>query len=367
MTKKSSEFFTVSATLSIGVLALWAGILPQKSAYALTDAEIFMLKGPDRQRVLLDGAAKEGRVVFYSEMIVNQAMRPIAEAFGRKYPAVKAEYWRGTTTAIIQKVLNERRANAIASDVVEGGGLAIPLIKGGALSAFQSPELEGYPEGYRDPDNLWGPSRISYFGMAYNTRQVSESEAPNTYEALLDPRWKGNIAWHAGGSQGASLFIGNIMASMGNKGEDYLRKLGQQQIVNYADSARALVDRVGQGEYMMAINIFAHHPLISAAQGAPLDVKMMQPIASNMSTVHLTKGGPHPHAAMLFVDFILSRDGQGVLRDAEYLPVHPQVEPGDSIKRIVPRLIGAKETVFTPQRLSDSQERANGLFDKYFK
>src|SRR5258706_2245367 len=71
------------------------------SAHALTTEEILNYKGPDRQRLLEDGARKEGTVVVYSGMIVNQLLRPLTEAFEKKYPFIKTRYWRGDSNQVL--------------------------------------------------------------------------------------------------------------------------------------------------------------------------------------------------------------------------------------------------------------------------
>src|SRR5947199_8759978 len=91
-------------------------------AHALTTEEILNYKGPDRQKVLEDGARKEGTVVIYSGMIVNQLLRPLTEAFEKKYPFVKTRYWRGDSNQVVFKVHAEMRANALELEMVEGSG-----------------------------------------------------------------------------------------------------------------------------------------------------------------------------------------------------------------------------------------------------
>jgi iron(III) transport system substrate-binding protein len=204
--------------------------------------------------------------------------------------------------------------------------------------------------------------------MAVNTKQVPASDVPQTYDDLLDPKWKGKMAWRAGAESGDQLFVTNALTSRGDKeGEAYLKKLSGNDIVNYSGSARALVDRVGQGEYPLALNIFAHHPIIAAEKGAPLDVKMLEPVPTLVNEVVLVKGAPHPHAAMLLIDFMLGLDGQNVLKDAQYFPPHPKVDPAENLHRVVPRLAKLKENVVSPVVLFDYKEKANAILKAYFK
>lgn len=349
----------------IVVAALLALASPARPAPAI---DIATYKGADREQLLVAGARKEAKVVFYSGMIENQALRPLVDAFKKKYPFMAVEYWRGDSRGLVQKTLTERRANRLIGDIVESTGGAEVLIKAGAVAPFASPSSAMYPANYIDKNGMWAASRLNYFGLAYNTRQVSAAEVPKSYEDLLNPKWRGALAWRADSEVGAGLFIASVLQSMGKAaGEAYLKRLAAQRIVNYAGSARALVDRVGEGEYKIAIEIYAHHPLISKAKGAPLDTQMLNPATSSLSTIQLVRNAPHPYAAMLMIDFVLSKEGQEALRAAQYLSPNPSVEPDPSLRKIIPRLAGFKETVVTPELMFASRAESNALFQKYFQ
>jgi ABC-type Fe3+ transport system substrate-binding protein len=336
-------------------------------AAAMSPEQVAVYKGADRQKVLEDGAKKEGKVMVYSSMIVNQALRPLLESYMKKYPYVKAEYFRAETDALLQKILAERRANNVVGDVFEAGSGALVAMKANAVIPFYSVAWEEYPKELYEQKGMWASTRVAYFAVGYNTRQIPTGTAPKSYDELLDPKWKGKLAWRAGSDTGAQMFIANMILARGEKdGEAYLKKLSEQKIVNYGGSARALVDRVGEGEYAMALNIFAHHPIISKGVGAPLDTQLMDPVPNNINTGQIIRGAPHIHAAVLMMDFILGKEGQTVLRESEYLPAHPGVSPAGSIAQIVPRNSGVKEIVFGPEKIDETKEKADALFKKYF-
>jgi ABC-type Fe3+ transport system substrate-binding protein len=346
--------------------ALGSLVVTGHTATALTLEEIALLKGPDREKTLLEGAKTEGKVVLYSAMIVDQALRPLVAAFKAKYPFVDLEFWREDSTKILQKVLAERRANAQLVDIVEWGGGVPSAIQAGVITPFHSPSLDAYPKAYYDAQGRYAATRLGYYGMAFNTKIVPEADVPKTYEDLLAPKWRDKISWPIS-EQGSLEFIVHTMMHMGNeRGEAYLKKLADQKLVAFTGSARALVDRVGQGEVPLAIQIYAHHPLISRAKGAPLDVQMMDPIPSDVSAIQLVKGAKHPHAAMLLIDFVLSKEGQIVLQKADYLPAHPEVDPQDSLRKIVPRLAKISENVISPLEFFDRRAKAVEIFEKYF-
>ena len=359
------------AATAVAVVAVCSFGIGQSSgpAEAATIAEIANQKGADRHKILVEGARKEGKVVLYSAMIVNQALRPMAAAFGKKYPFLKVEYWRGNSRAIIGKVLAETRANAMVADVIEGGGLSQALMKAGAIQSYSTPSLKAQNHKYYDSKGYWAATRFSYFGLGYNTKLVKASDVPKTYQDLLDPKWKGKMVWAGKTETGsAMMFITFVRASMGEeKAEAYLKKLSRQNIIGLSGSPRAVINRVMQGEYPMALNIFMHHPIISALKGASMASQPLEPVPSNASVITLAKAAPHPHAAMLLIDFALSKEGQNVLRNANYLPSHPEVAPRSTLNKIVPRVANLKETFLSPETLYRYRSKSLELQSKYFK
>src|ERR1700680_3111135 len=106
----SRRYPSSSLGISFSAVAVTV-VLCSASARALTMEDILNYKGPDRQKVLEDGARKEGTVVIYSGMIVNQLLRPLTEAFEKKYPFIKTRYWRGDSNQLLVKVLSEMQAD----------------------------------------------------------------------------------------------------------------------------------------------------------------------------------------------------------------------------------------------------------------
>jgi ABC-type Fe3+ transport system substrate-binding protein len=355
--------------ISMALIAVaLAGGLCAKAFAAPSDQDILTYRGADREAKLVDGAKKEGEVVLYSTMIVNQALRPLAEAFMQKYPFVKATYWRGDTDELMAKVNAEMQADNLVADLIEGS-LGEDAVKAGVTQRFYTPVLGDFPEAYRDPQGNWIPTRLNYFSLAYNTKLVAPELVPKTYLDLLDPRWKGKMAWRIDPCCGNILFLTNLQRAWGEeRAMDYFRKLAQQKIINFAaGSARTLVDRVLAGEYPIAINIFAHHPLISAAKGASVNSRLLDPVPSTAAEVLVLRGLRHPYSAMLFADFLLSREGQEVLAKAEYFPARPDVAPLPELAPVVPARAGVPENFISPTELVKDSARSQQIFEALFR
>jgi ABC-type Fe3+ transport system substrate-binding protein len=352
-----------------GLLCAGAVIVSLGAAVAQSPQDILLYSGPDREQRLIEGAKKEGQVVIYAALIVNQAMRPIAEGFGRKYPFIKLTNWRADSEDIVQKAAAEVRANNIVADVIEGTGAGEEAVEANIVQPYYTPAVAGFAEQYRNPTGLWAPTRLSYYSIAYNTKLVPPDKVPKSYEDLLNPQWRGKMAWRIGSATGTPLFITNLRLAWGEeKARAYFDKLKDQRIVNFgAGSARTLVDRVIAGEYAIALNIFAHHPLISKGKGAPVNSQLMDPVASTAATMSVVKGLHHPYAAMLLVDYILSKEGQGILARAEYFPVDPEVAPLPTLAPVVPKIAGVPENFVGPDKLIKYTNGSEEIFQKRFR
>lgn len=328
--------------------------------------KIATYKGADREKMLLEGAKKEGTVTFYSSLTVDQMLRPMIDGFKAKYPFMNPRYVRDDPPQMLQKLMAESRANNMVADVFENTGLEVPVRRAGIVRPFWSPELEAYPAAHRSPDNYWAATRFSYLGPCYNTNLVKASEAPKTFNDLLDPKWKGKMAWSST-VIGSILFITAARNAMGEqKAMEYLTQLAKQDIAPIASTNRAVVDRVIAGEYALCLDSFLHHPIISAAKGAPVAPKPLDPVLTLSSSAMLPKAPPHPYAAMLFMDYLISVDGQTRFREADYFPAHPKVPAKDALNVIVPSKIGLKSNVVTPEMMANELPKSRAIYQQLF-
>lgn len=246
--------------------------------------------------------------------------------------------------------------------------IAEAVRKAGLTQKFDSPILKDYPENYIDPGRNFVVFRANYQGIAWNTNLVKNEEAPRSWEDLLNPKWKDKMAWSTAPSTGAPSIISYFRMSWGEqKALDYLNKLKLQNVRSLAGSVRTALDQVIAGDFAVGISMQMHHIAISKSAGAPVDGYNPAPMAYPAHT-YIVKGGPHPHTAMLFTDFLLSRDeGQTILRDAEYYPANQTVEPLASTRWTVPRLNGQTETVADAIKLEEMSPRSIELYKSIFR
>jgi iron(III) transport system substrate-binding protein len=353
------------AVLPLAVVLLAA---PPAQAQNRTYEDVAKLTGPDRQKILEEGARKEGEVSWYTSLTVDQVVRPIVEAFNKQYPYIKVSFVRGDTTDLMQKILAEGRAKSVRVDVV-AADIAAPLKNSGLAQPFETPIMAEYPKQYVDPAHNWVSIRSSWQGIAWNTKMVSEADAPKTWEALLDPKWKGKMAWGQSPDTGAPRLIAHLNKTWGEaKTLDYLKKLKTQDVRTAPGSIRTVLDQVIAGEYAVGLSMAMHHIAISQSQGAPIHGTTPEPVLTRSGVICFVKGAPHPHAGMIFLDFMMSKDGgQKVFADSQYNPGHPAVKPLPELAWIQPSLSGKTEYLMPPDEEEEMTTKANDIYRQIFR
>jgi ABC-type Fe3+ transport system substrate-binding protein len=269
---------------------------------------------------LIARAKKEGQLTYYTDLIVEQVVRPLVAAFEKKY-GIKVTFTRGDSQVNSVKVLNEYRAGRVQSDVFGLTSGFHVLLDAGAVRPFTTANSDELPPHYRDPNRYWVATHVYVMTPGLNTGLVPAAQRPKSYDDLLLPYWKDKMVWKPNDMSGATGFVGNILLSMGEeRGMDYLRRLAGQKPRMVNASARAILDQVIGGEYAMSLQIFNHHAAISAKKGAPVDWVRLNPSTVNPSLVALTRNAPHPNAGELFIEFLTSPEGQAIFQKADYLP-----------------------------------------------
>src|SRR5580692_164204 len=275
---------------------------------------------------LIEAAKKEGQVVWYTTLVVNQIVRPLKDAFEKKYPGVTLQYTRADDLVTAAKILAEGRAGRMQADILDSISGMFALQEAGLLAPFTVPNAADYPAELKAKDGYWIAVIMYVFTPGINTNLLPKDQAPKTFADLLDPKLQGKMAWNGSSMAGAFGFVANILTTMGeDKGMDYLRALATQQVVNVDASSRAVLDQVIAGEYWINLMAFNHHTVISARKGAPSDWLKIEPAPVTLDAVGLVKDAPHPNAARLLLEFLLSEEGQKVFQQNDYLPALPSV------------------------------------------
>ena len=313
---------------------------------------------------LIAAAKKEGRVTWYSTNLINLIVKPVSDAFERKY-GIKVDYIRQNAVELSLRVSKEARAGRVIADVVDGSSTAVNL-RAENLIAKYTPD-NNLPKQFRDPNGYWTAISLFVMSFAYNTDMVKKEDAPETWESLLNPKFKGKIVWNVTPSSSAAQgFIGTVLTAWGEeKGMAYLRQLAKQNVSPINAAGRQVVDRVIAGEYAVAVNIFNNHPIMSKEQGAPVELARSQPATVVFSVAALTAGAPNPNAGKLLIDFITSPEGQQIYADAGELPADPNIQPKYPYLRPDGKTYQA--VYFTPEELAAKLPGWSKIYDDLFR
>jgi len=307
------DFFALRATF-ISVFVVLVVLLAAEggtgaAAKPTTVAEIALYQGADREQVLIEGAKKEGQVMFYN---INTWLTTVAQEFEKKYPFVKVSVWRSDSKTLLKRVTEEYASGRYLVDVIDVtfGGVAL-LYKMGIFHEYYSPEMVAYTDEVKAKGKTgvyYLPDLELYIGLGFNTKLVPAADAPKTYKDLLDPKWKGRMSF-AGTSTG-SQWVGNALNVMGR---EYLEKLGGQDVKVQNISGAALAGLIVSGEVPLSPTIYESNILTFKEKGGPVDWRPLEPVVANVGSSGMTTKAPHPHAALLFLDYLHSKEGQKVV------------------------------------------------------
>ena len=315
---------------------------------------------------LVAAAKKEGQVLIYTTLIVEQIVRPLIKAFQSQVPGVDVKFVRADSIALVVRLTNEARANRTQADLwhlVDGVG---PLVEAGIAAPLDLPSAKGLPATFADPKRRWVATNLAVRSLAYNTTLIPPAQAPRGYADLVDPRFKGKFAWNPNSVSGAYGFIGTVLKHMGeDKGLAYLRQLAKQEITPVPMAIRAVLDRVIAGEYAMGLEMNGTHAHISAGMGAPVAWVPLDPVSMTLQAAGITTKAPHPNAARLFLDFMVSRAGQDVFRERDYIPMHPDVSAKNP--KLKPETGGYKAIVYSPEEVDANAKRWAKIFRETFR
>lgn len=296
-------------------LAVMALPPPAAAADAAGNPALYMYQGADRMQKLMEGARREGSVSVYTSLNPKDS-GPIVEAFEKKYN-VKVVMWRSSGEKMVQRALTESRASRHSVDVFESDGVELEILaREKLLAQFNSPAFADLPPGAFPAHRLYVPDRFNFFTIAYNTKLVKPEDVPATYQDLLLPRWNGQIGVEASDSD----WFAGMVKSMGEKeGMAFFRKLAASR--PQVRTGHTLVsEMVAAGEIPIAAAVYNHAAERLAASGAPIKWKALAPTMARPGAIGLARNAPHPHAGLLFADFMLSPEGQELIRARNRVP-----------------------------------------------
>ena len=274
--------------------------------------------------IRIEGAKKEQKLVFYTTMDLPQNIKVVHE-FVEKYPFLDLELHPLEAETLIQRVRSEAHSGISTWDVLlGGGGLFQALLEANLIAPYHSPQREAVSHALNDGAGYWSGYYINPYVLGYNTTSVKEDEIPKNYDELLDPRWKGSRI--AIDSQAHGLLRALAAAWGRDKALSYLKRLADQQPVMARASITA-VDALHTRSVSIAI---ARAPVIHGYKkklGSPVEWTFLEPVIAQLDAVMLSVHSRSPNSARLFVDFLLSKEGQSALGGVQEIPVRRDMKP----------------------------------------
>ncbi|HEY2921272.1 MAG TPA: extracellular solute-binding protein [Candidatus Binatia bacterium] len=323
----------------------------------LLSAQSLAQERPDARLIqLIQGAEKEAKLVWWTTTNLDLSQR-ILERFEKKYPSVKTELFRAGRGPLLNKILAEALAGRHAWDVLSGSGeMYSPLMERKLVVPYRSPESKAYDGSMIGRDGEWIAYHTNSYVLGVNTRMVKSEQAPRSYEALLDAKWKdGKISLD---SDAYPVLIGLSQAWGKEKAVNYLKRLaGQNPVVKRGNDERVQLTAAGEYPLVMA---YASGITRVAQKGAPMEWLGLDPVVVQVNPLQVAARAPHPNAARLFTDFALSKEGQEMVRSGLREPARADVEsPIASLK-------GFKRIVIGPENYQNYKEYVR-LYQEIFR
>lgn len=272
-------------------------------------ASVAEMKGGDRHERLLAKARAEGVVNLYATMGQEQ-INVLAAAFEKKY-AIKVNLWRANSENVLRRAVTEAKGGRFEVDVIETNGYELESLSAEQLvQPLETPFATQMIREAQPAHREWIGNRANLFVFAFNTEKVRREDLPKTYADLLNPRWKGklsaeadNVDWFftVGRELGEDAAV-KLFTDISRVNGLQLRK-GHPLLASLAASGEVT-------SVMATYNYFVDK--LRKEKAAPVDWVAVAPAVARISGVAMSRRAPHPHAAMLFIDFMLS-DAQALM------------------------------------------------------
>ena len=304
---------------------------------------------------LIERAKKEGTFLLYTSMNtpdVNQ----IFDGFRKRYPFISPKSYTTRSAALLERIVTEARAGKHFADVVQGNAFTLYLLaKRGHTESYLSSEVKSFPDSFRDPAGGWVAAYLQLNVISYNTKLVNKSEAPKGYEDLLNAKWKGKM----GLDDKQYIWFDGLLKAMGReKGLAYFKRLATQGI-HFRSGNTLLANLLAAGEFGILINARPESVDELKQKGAPVEWVAPRPTTANVLPIAVAKNAQHPNAAKLFMDHMLSEEGQRILSAMNRTPARPGISTSN------PRLSGLEISINDPgmaERFDQVVEQYKSVF-----
>ena len=284
-------------------------------------SELAAYEGADRERRLIEGAKKEKELTFYSSIPTDDISALVA-AFDKRY-GVKVKVWRADSEGFLQRIMREAKARRFEVDIMAGSTSALePLHRENLLQEVKSPNFPDLIPEAIAPHRQWAALYLNTIVQAYNTFLVQKENLPNSYRDLLKPEWKGKLGIE---SEDFDWFA-QVVTYLGEaRGVQLFRDIVATNGISVRKGHNLLANLVAAGEVPLALTVYGFLAEQAKRKGAPLVWFVLPPAVARMTAQGLARNAPHPHAALLFFDFLIG-EGQQLLASRQFVTVTRKIE-----------------------------------------
>jgi iron(III) transport system substrate-binding protein len=298
------------AGLPLGIaILIFAATNALAASAPMSPAQLALYQGADREKALIEGAKKEGQLTFYNS---HTWFRTYVKDFEKKYPFIKVSEWRSDSKNLLSRAMTEFNSSRSMVDVIETTAEAMGVMRrDGMFQEYFTPEVRRYPDDVKSKGKnglYYLGDRETYNSLGFNTTLISSSEAPKSLKDLLDPKWQGKMSI-AGTSTGVR-WVGSVLDTLGR---EFLNKMAEREVKVQNMSGAALAGLVSSGEVPLSPTIFDADVTVAKQKGAPIEWRPLDPVVTTVGHSGLSSKAPHPHAALLFLDYLHSKEGQQLM------------------------------------------------------
>lgn len=273
-----------------------------------------------------------GSITLYTSQ-PEEDIQTLIDGFNEKWPDIQVDVFRSGTEEVVSKVLAEKQAGQLLADVllVADNVTFETLKEQDLLMAYESPELEGIPDTYIDPDHMYTGTKVITTGIAYNTDLVET--VPTSFGDLTDGAYKDSLIMPSPLYSGAAAYNLGVITRTEGMGWEYYQALKDNGIT--VDKGNGAVQNaIVAGE--KSCGLLADYMAIrSKNDGAP--VEFVYPAEGSPAVtepIGIVNGTDNEDLAKAFVDFVLSEEGQTLTSQIGYTPVKSGVAVPDGLKSI---------------------------------
>ena len=291
---------------------------------------------------LYAAAKTEGQVALYSTLNTTYS-QPLIAKFAEQFPGVTVNHNRQLAEKLTEIMKQEASAGKMTWDVVEGPEDAFfAWNQSKYLQAYVAGQAATYSNDRKDPAGMWVSDRVNPETVALNSDLVKADEMPKTWTDMTDPRWKGRLA-----VDGTNVLLYAAMKEAwgAQKAGDFLKGIAANQ-PRLESSQATIAQLLAAGEFGAAVGTYIDTPHALQQKGAPIKIIGADPVFVQLQLVGLGAQAPHPNAAKLFINWLLSDAGQTAMNEVGVVPAQP-----DKYKAAT-EFLGAPNTVVISPELA---------------